>query len=207
MMKQRQPRRGTSTLPALRMGTQNRQGEANRDGQTDANASSGTSGENGAPRNAPPSGSASGAFADTAYFSDIVGKRIIAHIVDSAILLAIMLPLGFFMVLGAVATLGLLAIPFAFAFLALRFIYYVSFTAGPRSATPGMRLLGIELRRVDGGRPDFLQAFLRLSIYYVSVALLTPLILLAVLFNDQRRTLHDLLSETLVVNRPSSATG
>jgi uncharacterized RDD family membrane protein YckC len=142
-----------------------------------------------------------GVFANPAYVSDIVLKRILAHLVDSAILLAVMLPLGALLVLTAVATLGLLALPFAFAFLGLRFLYYVGFTAGGRSATPGMRMLGIELRTAAGGRPDFLQAFLRLTVYYVLIGLLTPLILLAAFFNAQRRALHDLVSETVVVNR------
>jgi uncharacterized RDD family membrane protein YckC len=133
--------------------------------------------------------------------SDIIFKRILAHVVDSAILLAIMAPIGFFMILTAIATLGLLIVPFAFAFLALRFLYYVGFTAGARSATPGMRILGIELRTASGGRPDFLQAFLRLAVYYVLIGLLTPLILLVALFNAQRRAVHDMVSETVVVNR------
>ena len=128
-------------------------------------------------------------------------KRILAHIVDSAILLAVMLPIGFFMLVTAIATLGLLILPFAFAFLAMRFLYYVGFTAGAKSATPGMRMLGIELRTAAGGRPDFLQAFLRLTVYYVLIGLLTPLILLVALFNSQRRALHDMVSETVVVNR------
>ncbi|MDH3236530.1 MAG: RDD family protein, partial [Alphaproteobacteria bacterium] len=122
-------------------------------------------------------------------------------IVDTAILLAIMAPLGFFAMVTAIATFGLLILPFTLAFLGLRFLYYVGFTAGAKSATPGMRMLGIELRTVEGGRPDFLQAFLRLAVYYVLIGLLTPLILLVALFNGQRRALHDMASETVVVNR------
>lgn len=163
-----------------------------------------TAGDAGAGPQAEQSGHAGRggtSFSDPAYLSDIVFKRILAHIVDTAILLAIMAPIAFFVVLTAIATLGLLIVPFAFAFLILRFLYYVGFTAGARSATPGMRMLGIELRTAAGGRPDFLQAFLRLTVYYVLVGLLTPLILLVALFNSQRRALHDMVSDTIVVNR------
>jgi uncharacterized RDD family membrane protein YckC len=194
-MRHREPRRRPgSTLPTLGMGGANQREQAGRQ--------DGTAASDGAnARHKAGSDAAGTAFSDPAFVSDIIFKRILAHVVDSAILLAIMAPIGFFMILTAIATLGLLILPFAFAFLALRFLYYVGFTAGARSATPGMRILGIELRTASGGRPDFLQAFLRLAVYYVLIGLLTPLILLVALFNAQRRAVHDMVSETVVVNR------
>lgn len=202
-MRHREPRRRPgSTLPTLGMGGANRRERAGDHGDTANDGSNGGTEHAGhGPRAQGPRKSAGTAFSDPAFASDIVFKRILAHIVDSAILIAIMAPIGFFMILAAIATLGLLIVPFAFAFLALRFLYYVGFTAGGRSATPGMRMLGIELRTASGGRPDFLQAFLRLAVYYVLIGLLTPLILLVALFNAQRRAVHDLVSETVVVNR------
>ncbi|MEJ2119207.1 MAG: RDD family protein [Alphaproteobacteria bacterium] len=194
-MRHREPRRRPgSTLPTLGMGGTNQREQTGREDGTGADLGA-------TPHHQRSSEAAGTAFSDPAFVSDIVFKRVLAHVVDSAILLAVMAPIGFFMILAAIATLGLLIVPFAFAFLALRFLYYVGFTAGTRSATPGMRMLGIELRTASGGRPDFLQAFLRLTVYYVLVALLTPLILLVALFNAQRRAVHDMVSETVVVNR------
>jgi uncharacterized RDD family membrane protein YckC len=205
MMRHREPRRRPgSTLPTLGMGGAQQRERAEHKGDTRGQAGSDQAGNGhtgddwGAGHGRPGDGTP---FSDPAFVSDIVFKRILAHIVDSAILLAIMLPIGFFMLVTAIATLGLLILPFAFAFLAMRFLYYVGFTAGANSATPGMRMLGIELRTASGGRPDFLQAFLRLTVYYVLIGLLTPLILLVALFNSQRRALHDMVSETVVVNR------
>jgi uncharacterized RDD family membrane protein YckC len=140
-------------------------------------------------------------FADLAYFEDVVFKRVVAHLIDAVIVAALMLPFGFFLVVSAIASLGLLTVPLALAFLALRFAYYVGFTGGAHSATPGMRLLGIELRTWTGGRPGHAQAALRALAYYASIALLTPLVVLAVAFNRERRALHDLATGTLVVNR------
>lgn len=192
-MRHREPRRRPgSTLPTLTMGEADQRERSQERERTAGRADPGAQ-----------TGHAGGgaAFSDPAYLSDIVFKRILAHIVDTAILLAIMAPIGVFMILTAIATFGLLILPFALAFLAVRFLYYVGFTAGARSATPGMRMLGIELRTAAGGRPDFLQAFLRLTVYYVLIGLLTPLILLVALFNSQRRAVHDYVSETVVVNR------
>lgn len=186
--------RRTATLPALGIGS-GRSGTGSSS-RTDASwnfgggAGSGTAG-------ASP-------FADPACYTDVVWKRIIAHIVDTVIIALAMVPIMVFMVLSAIVTLGLLWIPFALTFLAVRFVYYVAFTAGPQSATPGMRVLGIEVRTWEGGRPDVLQAAVRLGLYYASMAVLTPLILLVVLFNAERRAAHDLLSGTVVINRETA---
>jgi uncharacterized RDD family membrane protein YckC len=203
MMRHREPRRRPgSTLPSLGMGGADQRERAEHE-QAGRHEDAGGQGyaDSGAAQGHPGDGTP---FSDPAFVSDIVLKRIFAHLIDSAILLAVMLPIGFFMLVTAIATFGLLILPFAFAFLAMRFLYYVGFTAGARSATPGMRMLGIELRTAGGGRPDFLQAFLRLTVYYVLIGLLTPLILLVALFNSQRRALHDMVSETIVVNRPAA---
>ena len=142
-----------------------------------------------------------GAFTEPEFYFNIVWKRLLAHLVDALILLALAAPLLLVLVFGAVISFGLLAVPFAIGFLAARLIYYAGYTGGPSSATPGMKMLGIEVRTNDGGRPDHARALLRVVLYYASIGLLTPLVLLAVLFNDQCRTLHDFLSDTLVVNR------
>lgn len=205
MMRHREPRRRPgSTLPTLGMGGAEQRERAGRQDDADGNSGASAHHDSGAGRGGS---GGSTAFSDPAFVADIVFKRILAHIVDTAILLAVMAPIGFFMILTAIATLGLLILPFAFGFMVLRFFYYVGFTAGANSATPGMRMLGIELRTASGGRPDFLQAFLRLAVYYVLIGLLTPLILLVALFNVQRRAIHDMVSETVVVNRLGVAAG
>jgi uncharacterized RDD family membrane protein YckC len=42
-------------------------------------------------------------------------------------------------------------------------------------------------------------------IYWISVSVLTPLILLIGLFNDRRRLLHDILLGTVIINNPYRA--
>lgn len=72
---------------------------------------------------------------------------------------------------------------------------------GPQSATFGQRLFGVEVRRLDGGRPELLQAIVQTVLFYVSVTLLTPLVLAVALFNRRRRALHDILAGTLTLRR------
>ena len=183
--------RQAATLPELRLGS--RQGGSERKRQADAAWGSSGGGTGTGDHGASP-------FANPACYDDVVWKRIIAHVIDIVIIALAMVPVAIIMVLSAIVTLGLVWVPFAVAFLVIRFAYYVAFTGGPNSATPGMRLLGIEVRTWTGGRPDYLQALVRLVLYYASLALLTPLILVVVLFNSERRAAHDLLSGTVVVN-------
>ena len=72
---------------------------------------------------------------------------------------------------------------------------------GPRSATFGQRLFGVEVRRLDGGRPSLLQAVVQTVLFYVTVMMLTPFVLLVAVFNRRRRALHDILAGTLTLRR------
>ena len=72
---------------------------------------------------------------------------------------------------------------------------------GPHSATFGQRLFGVEVRRLDGGRPLLLQALVQTVLFYVTVMMLTPLALLVAVFNRRKRTLHDILAGTLTLRR------
>jgi uncharacterized RDD family membrane protein YckC len=71
--------------------------------------------------------------------------------------------------------------------------------SGPRSATIGMRLFDLELRSVTGERPSFLQALIQTALFYITVGATCALILLVVLFNRHKRTLHDMLAGTVIV--------
>jgi uncharacterized RDD family membrane protein YckC len=140
-----------------------------------------------------------------AYFAGITVQRIIAYAIDVVViaLLATMLWI-FLMVLGFL-TLGLawtlLWLPAIF----LPLSYHILFIAGPHSATPGMRVMGIRVMSLDpqaqdGGRPNLFQAIIQTVAFYGSVATTGSLILLVALFNTRRRTLHDWLAGTVVVN-------
>ena len=62
-----------------------------------------------------------------------------------------------------------------------------------------MRMMGIRLERLDGGRIDFLFALVHSVLFWAANAILTPLILLATLFLDRKQTVHDRLLGTVVV--------
>ena len=100
------------------------------------------------------------------------------------------------------ATLGLtwLLLPTLFPLVAL---LYNGFTvSGRKQATPGMRLFGVRMQMAEsGGEVSFLIAAIHAIFYYVSVTVLTPLILLVGLVRSDSRMLHDLLAGVIVVRK------
>ena len=62
-----------------------------------------------------------------------------------------------------------------------------------------MQMMSIRLERLDGGQVDGLLAVVHSVLFWAGNVVLSPLILLATLFLDRKRTVHDLLLGTVVV--------
>ena len=130
-------------------------------------------------------------------------RRSFAFLVDAAVVLFLMLVATVVILILGVLTLGLgwLLFPLVWPVVA---IFYTVFTLGGlRSATPGMRFMGIEIRTVRGERMNYGLALLHALGFWFSVAFLTPLILLVALFTPRKQLLHDLLLGTIAVRSPS----
>lgn len=128
-------------------------------------------------------------------FDGVMFRRVIAYLIDVTILSGAVLFLWFLVVV----TLGLLGPIAALVTPVIPIAYHSLLIGGPNSATIGMRMMGIEVRRLDGGRPDLSLALMQTLLFYATLAL-TGLLLIVALFNDRRRCLHDWLSGTLTVN-------
>ena len=127
-------------------------------------------------------------------FEGVIIRRVLAYLIDVAILLGV----TGFMWLLVVLTLGMLATIAAILTPLIPLAYHTLLIGGRDSATIGMRMLGIHVRRVDGGAPDYPQAGLLTLLFYASMAL-TGLLLVVAFFNDRGRCLHDYLSGTITV--------
>lgn len=141
-------------------------------------------------------------------FEGILTRRFFAFLVD---LLMISLPVvlaTIFIAIFGVVTLGLgwglfwLLSP-ASAIWAI--VYYGASLGGPHSATLGMRLMGIQMRTWTGAPSYFVLGAAHAVLYWASVSLLTPAVLLVALFNSRRRLLHDIVLGTVVVNAVPAA--
>jgi uncharacterized RDD family membrane protein YckC len=141
-------------------------------------------------------------------FEGVLSRRIVAFLIDACIVLAPMLVVALFMLVFTVVTLGFGI--FVFALLgpitAIWAILYVGITLGsPHSATYGMRAMGLEMRTWYGAPMYFLLGAVHALFFWVLTSALTPLVLLVTLFNSRRRTLHDYLTGTLVINNTARA--
>jgi uncharacterized RDD family membrane protein YckC len=145
-------------------------------------------------------GEATDPIAFPQYYAGVVARRVLAYLVD-LVLIALLLGVLWGLV-GAltVMSFGLLG-PLLWPSLALvPLAYHTLLIGGEESATIGMRLFRIEVRTWDGRRPGYLQAALVTIVFYASVGLTSWLVLVVALLNDQRRTLHDYLCGTIVIN-------
>ncbi len=137
---------------------------------------------------------------DPLLFEGVILRRLLGFVID--LLMINLLDFAFFLTLfvAGIFTFGLMwdLIPLTFAILAP--LYHTLTIGGPRQATVGQRLFGLEVRTLKGGRPSYLQAFAQTAIFYLSLAIFAPL-LLAALFNPRARTIHEFLSGTLTVRR------
>jgi uncharacterized RDD family membrane protein YckC len=133
-------------------------------------------------------------------FEGVLSKRIIAFIIDAVLIVALMIPAGLILLILGVITFGLawLLFPALFAIVALG---YMALTlGGPASASLGMRATGIEFRAWNGRRMFPLLAVMHALIFWFSVGILTPLILLVGLFTARKQLLHDLLVGVVALN-------
>lgn len=133
-------------------------------------------------------------------FDDVLSKRIVAFLIDALIIVALMVPAALIVFVIGFITLGIGWILFSPLF-ALVALGYVAFTlGGPNSATIGMRMGGIEMRTWNGSPMFALLAVLHALLFWISIGLLTPFVLLVGMFTRRRQLLHDILLGTVVVN-------
>ena len=100
-------------------------------------------------------------------------------------------------------TLGFGFSVFPFPVASVGFVYRTITIAGG-SATWGMRLMGIELRRADGSRFDLMTAILHTAIYTVAFGVLVLQLVscLAMAGSRYGQGLPDLILRTTAINRP-----
>jgi uncharacterized RDD family membrane protein YckC len=136
-------------------------------------------------------------------FRGVLTRRLFAFLIDLVVLsIPVILAVIFIAVFGVV-TLGLgwalfwLVSP---ASVIWALIYYGASLGGPHSATVGMRVMDLELRTWYGAPCYFVLGAMHAVLFWVSVSVLSPLILLVGLFNGRRRLLHDIVLGTVVIN-------
>lgn len=138
-------------------------------------------------------------------FASVRTRRVLAFLIDVVLILLFTGAAGLLVFVLGVLTLGLGWLLFALLWPGVAILYYLFAFAGSGSATPGMRAMGLELRLWYGARTYALLGTMHAVLFYVSVTVLTPLVLLVSLFSDRGRLLHDIVLGTVVVDSRAAA--
>lgn len=138
---------------------------------------------------------------DQRFYAGVPSRRLAAWVVDVIVTLGIGVPLA--LVFGLM-TLGVGLALFPLILLGVGFVYRVA-TIASGSATWGMRLMGIELRRQDGTRFDLTAAFLHTALYTVciGVMILQVASVVGMLATRYGQGLPDLVLRSAMINRPA----
>jgi uncharacterized RDD family membrane protein YckC len=142
-------------------------------------------------------------------FEGVLARRVVAFFIDLIILAIPVVFVTIFITLFGLITLGIgwyflfPLLPPATVIWALA--YYGLTFGSPHSATLGMRVMDLEMRTWYGARAYFVLGAIHALMFWITVSVLTPLILLVGFFNDRRRLLHDITLGTVVINNPARA--
>lgn len=129
------------------------------------------------------------------FYENVPAKRAIAWVVDTIVVVAIVAVL-------IVLTVGIGVFFAGFLWLIVGFVYRVV-TLANGSATLGMRMTAIELRRGDGSRFDLGTAVLHTLGYSLSMSFVLPQVasIILMLTNERGQGLSDLALGTAAINR------
>jgi uncharacterized RDD family membrane protein YckC len=130
----------------------------------------------------------------------VLSRRFIAWLIDLLLIGVLVAVVWTVTAAFGLVTLGLgwyllpwvSVVPFAYHWLSI---------ASPLSATPGQAVMGLALRNNQTlERPDFVEAAVWVILYYLTLAVFCPALLI-MLFTERKRALHDIVSGLVMVRR------
>jgi len=136
---------------------------------------------------------------DSRFYEGVRSRRIMAFLLDYIIVALLVIPFAILVFFLGLLTLGFGWVLYGFLVPAVAILYVWNTLGGPKQATSGMQMMSIRLERLDGGRVDGMLAVVHSVLFWAGNVVLSPLILLATLVLDRKRTVHDLLLGTVVV--------
>lgn len=138
---------------------------------------------------------------DPQFYDGVQSRRLAAWVIDLFVTLFAGVPVA--LVFG-LATFGFGFALFPLVVAGVGFLYRTA-TIASRSATWGMRVMGIELRRHDGTRFDLATAALHTAIYSVAIAVLflQAISCIAMVSTRYGQGLPDIILRTTAINRPA----
>ncbi|PCJ73994.1 MAG: hypothetical protein COA53_10790 [Rhodobacteraceae bacterium] len=133
---------------------------------------------------------------DSQFYDNVPTRRLVAWVFDGIITFAITLLIGIF-------TIGIGFFIFPFIWLVVGLLYR-TFTIASKSATWGMRMVGIEFRDKDGQKLSTKLALAHTVIFIIGTGFFIIQILSIVLILTSRygQSVQDMILGTTAINRP-----
>ena len=138
-------------------------------------------------------------------YRGLAWKRAFAYFIDVMVIAVIVAVASLLFGIVGFMTFGILAPPFLAIVALIPFGYHTLLLGGPRHATIGMRVFGVEMRSLTLGYPDYVQAAVQTALFYLTVGFTAFVIVVWALFDPRRRMLHDILAGTYCVNTRAAA--
>lgn len=136
-------------------------------------------------------------------FEGVLARRVVAFFIDLVIIAMPLVAASIFIFVLGLVTFGLgwalfwLLSP---ASVIWALFYYGTTLGGTASATLGMRIMDIEMRTWYGAPAYFVLGAVHAIVYWISVSVLSPIILVVGFFNSRKRLLHDIVVGTVIIN-------
>jgi uncharacterized RDD family membrane protein YckC len=141
-------------------------------------------------------------------FDGVLARRVVAFVIDLVVIALPLIGAALFIFVFGLITFGLGWVLFWLlspASVVWALFYYGMTLGSAASATLGMRAMELEMRTWYGAPAYFVLGAVHAIVYWVSVSVLSPLILAVGFFNPRRRLLHDMLVGAIVVNAAGRA--
>ncbi len=134
-------------------------------------------------------------------FAGVLGRRVMAYIIDLALMIAFMAMLFVVGLILSIFTLGLGALALPLIIPVVIVAYYTLTLGSPMRATVGMWMFDLVLTPTRGRPLDGWKILIHPVVFWVTVWIAWPVSLAIALFTPRREMVQDLVTGTLMVRR------
>ena len=137
---------------------------------------------------------------DVEFYEGVPSKRLFAWVIDA--ILIIVLSVLVVLVMG-ILTIGVAFFFAGFLFMVTGFLYRVVFLA-TKSATPGMALMGIQFRTIEGSKFELKEAIFHTGLYTVMVMTFFGQVgsIITMVTTEYGRSIPDIVLGSTAINKP-----
>ncbi|MCT4656783.1 MAG: RDD family protein [Cohaesibacter sp.] len=136
-----------------------------------------------------------------ALFDGVLSRRVLAFLFDVVMICALVAVSSVVVGFLGILTFGLGWLLYGILVPLVAVSYTALTLGGSRAATPGMRMMGLEMRLWYGAKPYLLLAIMHSFLFWFIHVAFTPFMLLLALFSRRGQLLHDMILGSMILDR------